>query len=430
MSDQRQETRRSNALNRHKEIIFILLMALSLRLLFCLVLYPPILSKKGRELGWTIEGQLAVDPYNLIARNLISGKGYVSDSDHIDYERLPLYIYFLVAVYKIWGTEQWKFQVIQSLLDTISCFLIFLISFRIFKDKNAALLAAFAYALYFKTIQTVTSPIPETLFVLLLLIYLYVFILSLKKNKLALLSGIVLGTMTLCKPITMIFPLVAGIFYIANLKRNAIKTTVMMLAGFLLIITPLYVRNYLWEGKVFFSTGAGKMLYLGTAIDYTKNFRSEDLRLLKEIRNTYSYPYIPEVDNRLKKIAMERIIQDPWGYIKRLSHRLYLFWIYPDFSTRMMAIKTVLVSLFNLIMILLTALGFYYAKKRRILYQPFLLVIAYFYIIYILIFAGSRYSLPLFPILFIFGAYSLMVIIRKFYHSGINKNESSYISAN
>ncbi len=413
MPDRTQETQSQIPRNRHKAVIPILLLALSLRLFFCLVLYPPILSNSGEELGWTIEGELAVDPYDSIAKNIISGRGYISDSDHIDYERLPLYIYFLAAVYRIWGAEQWKFQVIQSLLDTISCLFIYFISLRIFKAKKSALFAALAYALYFKMIKVVASPIPETLYILLLLIYLYVFLLSLKKYKLAFLSGVLLGAMTLCKPVTMIFPVVAGIYYIAKLKRNSIKAAVLMFSGFLLLITPLYVRNYLWEGKVFFSTGAGKMLYLGTAIDYSKNFRSEDRRLLKEIRDKYSYPYVPEVDHRLIKIAMERIRHDPWGYTKRLLHRLYLFWTYPDFSTRIMTIKTGSVSLFNLIVILLTILGFYSARNRRVLYQPFLLVLAYFYIIYVLIYACSRYSLPLFPILFIFGSYGLVSLSKK-----------------
>ncbi len=417
MPDQKQETQSTNPLKRHKAIIPILLLALSLRLLYCLVLYPPLLSNTGEELGWTMEGKLAVDPYDKIAKNIISGRGYISDSYHIDYERLPLYIYFLVAVYRIWGMEQWKLQVIQSLLDTISCFIIYLISLRIFKDKKAALLAALAYALYFKMIQVVTSPMTETLYILLLLIYLYFFLLSLKKYKFAFLSGVVLGAITLCKPVTLIFPAAAGIYYIAKLKRNSIKTTVLMFSGFLLLITPLYVRNYLWEGKVFFSTGAGKMLYLGTAIDYSKNFRSEEFRLLKDISSKYSYPYIPEIDRHLTKIAVERIRRNPLGYIKRIFHRIYLFWAYPDFSTQMMAIKTGLVSLFNLIVILLAILGLYSAKKKRVPYQPFLLFSAYFYIIYILIYAYSRYSLPLFPILFIFSSYTLMGFLRKIFPS-------------
>ncbi len=412
------KTSKSNILQKHKGIIVILLLAFSLRLMFCLLVYPSLISNKGDELGWTIEGALAVDPYDSIAKNIISGRGYRSDSDHVDYERLPLYVYFLVAVYKIWGSEAWKFQIIQALLDTISCLLIYLIALKLFQDRGVALLAALAYALYFKMIQVTSLPVTEVLYVLLLLIFLYVFHLSFQKHQLSILAGVLLGAMTLCKPITLVFPIVAGAAYLLRLKRKAFKIGVLFFSGFLVLITPLFVRNYLWEGKVFFSTGAGKMLYLGTAIDYTKSFRSEDLRLLKEIRSTYSYPYRPEVDSRLKKIALGRIAKDPWNYVKRLSHRLYMFWMYPDFSTQLMAVKTVLISLFNLTVILLAAWGMHLAKNRNAFIQPFLLIMLYSYAVYVLIYACSRYSLPLFPFLFIFSSYALMGFLRKIFHLG------------
>ena len=405
-----------NFFNSNKLIIIILFLAFLLRLIFCLVIFPPLVEQKGEELGWVIDGKLAADPYDSIAKNILAGKGYVDDSNRINFERLPLYIYFLVVVYKVWGFELWKLQIIQSILDTISCFLIFLISLKIFRDKTSALLAAFLYAIYFKIISTVAKPCTEPIYILLLLIFLYVFSLSFRKSKgiFPFFSGLLLGMMTLCKPITLLFPAVIIAIYFYKLKKFFLKKVLLFLVGFIILILPLFVRNYVLEGKVFFSTGGGKMLYMGTAFDYSKNFRSEGQRLIEEINDKYSFPYSIEEDNKLRRLAINNIVNDPWEYLKKLACRIYLFWTYPDYSTRMMALKTLLILIFNLTLIIFAIMGFYLSKKKRVFYHSFLWIILYFYFIYIVIYSYSRYSLPLFPILFMFSSYGIINLLRKF----------------
>ncbi len=393
-------------------IISILLLAFSARAVYSLLIFPPLLEKKGEELGWTIKGELAIDPYPEIAKNIVAGKGYVDNTNRINFERLPLYTYFLVSIYKIWGTELWKTQLIQSIVDTLSCLLIFLLSMKIFKTSSTALLASLIYALYFKMISIVSRPFTEPFYIFLLLLFLYFLVQSFEKKIFCFFSGFFLGLLTLTKSITLFFPIIVLSLYFLKEKKSFLGKGVVFLFCFLITILPLFVRNYLLTGKVFLSTGSGKMLYMGTIFDYSKNFRLEEKLLIKEINSNYPFPYDIEVDNHLRKLALQQIFNNPWDYLKKVIYRIYLFWTYPDYSTPMMALKTIFTLIFNAFWSILAGWGFYLAQKNKITYLPFLLTILYIYIIYVLSYSYSRYSLPLFPMLFMFSSYALTNIFR------------------
>lgn len=386
----------------------ILGLSLGLRLVYGLVIFAPVLHQRGEELGWVVDGRMAVDPYDSIAKNILAGKGYVDDSGRLNFERLPLYTFFLAFIYGSWGPEIWKLQVVQSILDTITCFLIFYLARKVLKSGTAALLAASFYAVYFKMIAVVARPETETLYILVLMAFLALFTSSLDKNILALPAGIGLGLLTLCKPITLVFPLVAaGVYYLKG-KPVRLKKVILFLSGFMICVLPLFVRNDLLAGRIFFSTGGGKMLYMGTVIDYSKNFRNEERRLIKNINAKYAFPYRVEDDNALRNLAVRNIVRDPWGYLRRVATRVYLFWTYPDYSTPMMALKSLLILGFNLSLLLLAFWGTLLAGKKGLSVAPFLGIFLYLYLAYALIYAYSRYSLPLFPMIFMFSSYGIV----------------------
>jgi len=393
-------------------ILLVLGLALSLRLGYCLFVFAPLLEKKGEELGWVVDGRFAVDPYDSIARNVLAGKGYVDETGRRNLERLPLYTYFLVLTYKVFGSGLWKVQVLQSLLDTMSCFLIFRVGLKIFRDQTVALLAAALYAVYFKMIVTVARPETETLYVFLLLAFLLIFVGSFAKTGLAFLSGIALGLVTLVKPITLLFPLVAAGLYLFRARVRRGKRILLFISGFLVTIFPQLMHNYLAEARVFYSSGGGKMLYMGAVIDYSRNFREEESRLIREINSRYSFSNSLEDDNTLRKMAVRSILKDPLAFLKRIAVRVYLFWTYPDYSTPMMALKTILILLFNGLLLALAAFGFYLSRNRRLLYEPFLGLFLYVYSVYVITYSYSRYSLPLFPILFMFSSYGVVHLVK------------------
>jgi len=389
-------------------LLVILGLSLCLRLIYSLALFTPLLHQKGEELGWVVNGRLAVDPYDSIARNIVAGKGYVDDTGRVNFERTPLYTFFLALIYRSWGSELWKLQVVQSILDTVTCFLLFYLARKVLKSGTAALLAAAFYAVYFKMIAEVARPETETLYILVLMAFLALFTSSLDKKILALPAGIGLGLLTLCKPITLLFPVVVIAIYFLRVGPSRLKKAALFLSGFLICVLPLFVRNDLLAGRLFFSTGGGKMLYMGTVIDYSRNFRNEEQRLIKDINAKYAFPYRVEDDNALRNLAVRNIVRDPWGYLRRVATRVYLFWTYPDYSTPMMALKSLLVLGFNLSLLLLAFWGALLARKKGLSVAPFLGIFLYIYLAYALIYAYSRYSLPLFPMIFMFSSYGIM----------------------
>ncbi len=404
---------KGNPFRDHRAIIFVVLLALGLRLIYCLVIFPPLLRQKGEELGWVIKGKPAVDPYAAIAGNLIAGRGYVDESSRVNLERLPLYPCFLALIYKLWGTELWKLQVIQSLMDAASCLLTYLLAVKVFRQRPPALLAAVLYAIYFKALALVAQPFTEPLYTMLLLIFLYLFISSLARSGFAFPAGLVLGMMTLTKAIILFFPLVVGAIYIFRWKKFWLSRLLQFGAGFALLVTPLLVRNHCLTGRVFLATGGKKMLYLGTVFDYRRPFREEEGRLLREINRDYDFPHDVEDDNLLGKMALRNIVSDPGAYLERVIFRLYLFWAYPDYSTKMMAAKSLAILLFNAALLALAVWGFLSAARRGILYGPFLAVIVFHYAIHILTYAYSRYSVPLYPILLMFSSYGLLTVLKR-----------------
>ena len=370
-------------------------------------------------MGWIIDGKLAIDPYDAIARNLLEGKGYVDGSGRINLERLPLYTYFLVVIYKLWGAELWKLQIVQSVIDTISCLLIYTLSLKLFRARPAALLAALLYAVYFKMIALVARPFNEALYILLLIAFCHLFINSFWKNKFSFFAGLLLGMLTLLKPVTLLFPPVAGALYFFRSEKKFIPKLIIFLTGFALLIIPLFIRNYLLERKIFFSAGGGKMLYMGAVFDYSRNFRREEARLMKEIGENYSFQYSIEEDNLLRHKALAIIKEDPTEYIKKMIARLYLFWAYPDYSTTLMSAKSIFIMLFNIILIVLAVVGFCFARKQGVFYLPFLSIMLYFYCVYVLTYAYSRYSVPLYPLLFIFAASGALRLLSRKPHTDL-----------
>ena len=134
---------------------------------------------------------------------------------------------------------------------------------------------------------------------------------------------------------------------------------------------------------------------------------------MKEIKSNYSFAYKVEEDNKLREMAVDNIFSDYGSSLKKVGHRLYLFWLYPDYSNRMMALKTGSILVFNIILVLFSIVGFYFSKKKGIPYLLFLLIIVYYYSIYVIIYSNSRYSLPLFPILFMFSSFGLVSFVKK-----------------
>jgi 4-amino-4-deoxy-L-arabinose transferase-like glycosyltransferase len=397
-----------------KPLVLVFALALVVRLVYCFGISPLLNRRAGAELGWTVNGKIAFDPYDQIARNLVEGKGYVDDTLRRNYERPPGYVFFLAGLYRLWGFDLWKVQIAQAVLDSASCVLVFLITALLFRDRRLAVWAAAFHALYYKMINMVTRPMSETLFAFLLLVFVLLFVLSFSSDLSAFAAGTALGLTTLTRPVTLLFPVVAAVLYLVRLRRHGWRRFLLLLVAFLLVTAPVVVCNGVETGHFFFALGGGKILYMGAVIDYSKPIRNEEMRLVNEIqKESPAFPYDADVDAKLGAAALRRIEAAPLAYAGRVLYRLYLFWTYPDYSTPLMAVKTLVGLLFSGGVCALAIFGMIAARAKKVAVAPLLSVVLYSYGLYALFYAHPRYSLVVLPILFVFAPAGAAALWRR-----------------
>ena len=162
--------------------------------------------------------------YEEMALNILSGKGFyltISDDPMMSYTdkptilRAPLYPYFIFLIYELLGKKVWVIQLIQVLLSSTTCFIIYSIAKAIYGEKIGNL-SAFIFAFFPFFIWYVPRFYQETVFTFLLAVFTYCMLKLLKDLRLrtALLTGIILGVTNLCRSTMLIFPVFLLFFYI------------------------------------------------------------------------------------------------------------------------------------------------------------------------------------------------------------------------
>jgi len=158
---------------------------------------------------------------------------------------LPL---FLGLIWKI-GLNPVLFGKIFSLLSSIGCILLtYLIAKKIF-NKNIALISslflAFSYTFIFFSIK-ILSEIPS-LFFILLSIYFFI-------NKKFFLTGLFAGIAFLTRFLEIfVFFVIFALFFIYFRKENRfVQKFFRMLIGFLIILTPYLILNYILYKNLFY----------------------------------------------------------------------------------------------------------------------------------------------------------------------------------
>ncbi len=224
-----------------KEKLFLLgifLLAFALRLIYLLQVRsnPHFFSPTMDPLYHDIWAQ------NIAGGNWIGGKIFF---------RAPFYAYFLAVVYKIFGHNYIIPRLIQHLVGSFSCVLVYFLARRLFNRKvaiAAGLIAAtYGMLFYFENELLLDS------FLVFFDLLLILFLLKTKSNpKLSswLLCGIILGFSAITRPNVLIFiPFVWVWIFLLFMKerrlRQVLAFCVTFLIGSALVICPVTLRNYL-----------------------------------------------------------------------------------------------------------------------------------------------------------------------------------------
>jgi 4-amino-4-deoxy-L-arabinose transferase-like glycosyltransferase len=347
-----------------------------------------------------------------VARNFLDGKGLI-----LSYERIakipPVYPLFLSGVSFLFGEGYWTIRIVQTIISSISCILIYFLG-REFIDKSTGITAALIAVVYPFFIFWGAFILTETLFVFLLLLTVYFFHINKKIPNIrnGVIAGILLGISILCRPSLIVFVFVLLVsLTISSLWlgwENRFKIIGVILAFTILTISPWSVRNFyhfrrfiplttmtgssFWEGNNLYSSG-GPCQYL-----------PKEVKGLSEV----------ERDRYLTKATLKVIKDNPLRFLKLLGIKFLRFWnIMPNYEGFSSPLYT-LVSLFSYIPVIITAIyGMFLTRKKWRNFLLFYMLFFSFTLGHMLFVSSIRYRVTIMPFMIIFSAYGINQIYRR-----------------
>jgi 4-amino-4-deoxy-L-arabinose transferase-like glycosyltransferase len=184
--------------------------------------------------------------------------------------RAPFYAYFLAVVYKVFGHDYIIPRLIQHIIGSFSCVLVYLVAKRLFSRRVAivASLLAATYGMFFYFESELLLDSFLVFFDLLLILLL----LKARDNPRFLnwlLCGMILGLSAITRPTILVFiPFVWLWIFLLFIKHKKLKEVlafcVIFVIGSALVISPVTLRDYL-AGRdfVLIASQGGINFYIG-----------------------------------------------------------------------------------------------------------------------------------------------------------------------
>lgn len=246
----------------------------------------------------------------------------------------PLYPYLMAVIYRLFGPQVIPIQLFQTLLATVSCFMLMKITEHLFNPK-VAFIAGLGFALcgilifYTGTLLYVEITIFFTLLTILL-------ILKMRHWWHALLAGISFGLLVICRPeLLILLPLL--IWGIVKFHKITAEPVITFAIASLFVVGLIPLRNYLVaRDPVLFTAHSGINFYFGNNPEADGTWQP-----VKDLNLGFGFSH-----QRLKKIAktingretswskasswwfrqgLNFIITSPGKFVKLLGRKMMLF---------------------------------------------------------------------------------------------------------
>ena len=314
-----------NKINIHRldrTLLLICLIALLLRIVFVFSL--------GDTIYWNIDGK----EYDLYARNILNGDGYVNAQGEPTAYRPVGYSLFLALIYLLCGQSIVAVRIIQVFLTVGLIVVIYFIVDKIFKRRAAHVAAAFcAVYPYFIYISGVLYPTAICTFLFVYLIYRLMIASEEPTIDRFVGVGLLYGTLLLIRPnFLALLPFFIAWYFLVPKVRQKVrwKNVSFAVLACALLVAPWVVRNYHAVGKYTLSTNGGRNFWLGNNVDATTATGNEV---------TIPPALQLELDKTASEIEKEKIyyragfefVRDNFGQFVRLTAgKAVTFWrLYP-----------------------------------------------------------------------------------------------------
>jgi len=202
------------------------------------------------------------------ARAIVAGQTFIDGP----YFRAPLYPFFLAGIYRLFGDGYLGPRLVQALLGSLSCGLVFLLGRAAFSRAVGAV-AGFAAALYWVLIYFDGELLITPLIVFLDLLVILLLLRGARKPGALIFgaAGLVLGLSTIARPNVLLFaPAVMVWLVVWSGPRwgRGMAWAVCFGVGALVAVLPVTARNYLVGGDtVLIASQGGVNFYIGNNPD-------------------------------------------------------------------------------------------------------------------------------------------------------------------
>ena len=245
----------------------------------------------------------------------------------------PLYPYFLGMVFTLVGPEYYIPRLVQALLGSVNCVLIYFLGRQIFSGA-VGLAAAGLAAIYGPLLFFDAEFLPPVLAVLLDLLLLLSLPWAISPVR-RLVPGLLFGLSALCVANILLFLPFALCWLLwqdGNLPwQQRLLRALPLLLGALLVIAPVSLRNLLvGDDWVLISSNAGINFFIGNNADYQKTVSIQpgpEWRKLVARPKSEAFIDSPSQKSRFFFArAWEFIRAHPLDYGRLLLYKIYLFW--------------------------------------------------------------------------------------------------------
>jgi 4-amino-4-deoxy-L-arabinose transferase-like glycosyltransferase len=375
------------------------------------------------------------DGYDLIAMNLMEGRGYrVFPETSETIIRTPGFVLVLAGIFALFGKSLTAVKVFQLLLSSLTGWLTYRLGGRVAASHAVGAAAALLYYFHPGTIVADSRGGIETLFTFTLVVFMCLLYRALERQGVLafVVAGLVFGAMLLVKSSAGLFPAFLFVYLLRGRRwREAVRYAFVRVAALSaaasLVLLPWIVRNYLLVGKFIPTmTVGGLVAFQGLYVVEHKGERQQHFQLLdraareqeriaqelglKHRRAFFPQFYTAEDETfyygHLGGIVMARFRESPALLARVALHNAWAFW-FQGRNVRATLINTALVV--PLLALVAAGLVLAYREKRRV--TPLVLFVVSFVAAHLFMIAVARFYVPIIPLLAIPAAIAALRVV-------------------
>ena len=371
--------------------------------------------------------------YDTQARNVVSGYGLAAKPPQL-YPMFFGYSLLLAGIYAVLGHDLQAVHLLQAVLGSLTCVLVFLIAYRSFdKDKHLSLVAGLLACCFPPFIEYTGRLLTETLatFALALFVYLFIAATRADRKQLFILSGLAFGLAVVSRDLffylLVFIPAIIVVTFWRN-KGKVIRFTVLFLLGVILICSPLLARNALVfsPGRAFGTIvrlSFSQILVLAadqnTAPAESK-VAEDNTEKGQETGPVGTEDALPTEASNIKNDLIRGWARYLWGYVERWSSKIDKFW-YSSANWRDAAIFGIPLKYllaFRRLVVFMAMLGVIVSLPRWEEHLLLYSLIVYPSVVHAIFLPFPRYTIPWMPYVCIFAARGMATIILVFRAGG------------